>query len=85
MRGLTHQSAELLDPSLQATKRIEDDGQCTSSEDSDSETLRKTTKQPPADLAIEEETGNTDARLEQDDLLSKFLRISLKQMMLDPT
>ena len=29
----------------QATKRIEDDGQGTSSEDSDSETLRKTTKQ----------------------------------------
>ena len=56
----------------QATKRIEDDGQGTSSEDSDSETLRKTTKQPPADSAIEEETGNTDARLEQDDLLSEI-------------
>ena len=37
-----------------------------------SETLRKTTKQPPADSAIEEETGNTDARLEQDDLLSEI-------------
>ena len=56
----------------QATKRIEDDGQGTSSEDSDSETLRKTTKQPPADSAIEEETGNTDAQLEQDDLLSEI-------------
>ena len=56
----------------QATKRIEDDGQGTSSEDSDSETLRKTTKQPPADSAVEEETGNTDARLEQDDLLSEI-------------